>query len=50
MTNENPDTKEIEQLFEKCANVYGRLDITDKEILEKYKDYLKDFVYDNNFN
>lgn len=50
MSNENPNTEEMEQLVEDCAKMYGRLDVTDKEILEKYKDLLNDFVYEDSAN
>ena len=33
----------IEEKLKECKNKYGRLDVTDKELLEKYSNELSDF-------
>ena len=43
INDDNPDPEMAKQLVDECAKMYGRLDVTDKEILDKYKDFLEDF-------
>lgn len=49
LSGDNPESDEnlikLQKLVSLCEQQYGRLNVTDSEILSKYKDYLLDFEY-----
>lgn len=49
LSGENPESDEnlikMQNLMSLCEQQYGRLNVTDSEILSKYKDFLVDFEY-----
>ena len=43
--NDSVGEDKMQRILNLCVEQYGRLDVTDREILEKYKTYLTDFKF-----